>query len=170
MRILFDHGYWALRLIENLRADAPEQRCMKCIESAAADDDQVTSPLFGKVEDRLRRTAGAVMRFIEDCLRDKPLRPFEDLLGFGPDGTCHAFRQPRYFIRIRTAIKIRYMQDVDRSTCRICQNGGKTHGLVGSTRSVNRNQNTSQPFHTMNPSRSISLSWCIIREHMGKFL
>ena len=169
MRIFFNHGHRALRLVEDLRADAPEQCRMQRVEAAAADDDEAALPFFGKVQDRLRRAAGAMVRFIDDCVRDEPLCPLQDLLGFGPDGTCHTFRQPRYLVRIRTAIEIRHMQDVDRGTRRISQNGGKTHGLVGSSRSVNRNQDTSQPFHTRIPP-VVFLSWCIIREHMGKFL
>ena len=78
---------------------------MQRVETAAADDDEAALPLFGKVQDRLRRAAGAMVRFIDDCVRDEPLCPLQDLLGFGPDGTCHTFRQPRYLVRIRTAIE-----------------------------------------------------------------
>lgn len=169
MRIFFDYGHGAFRLVQNLCADTSEQSCMESIHAPAADDNYPAVPFLGKVKNGFRRTANSVMRLKEHGLGNKPLCLLQDFLSFGSYGTCHAFRQPRHVIRICTAVKIRYMQDVNRSTCCICQNRGKTHGLVGSTGSVNRNQDTSQPFHTRIPP-VVFLSCGIIREHMGKFL
>ena len=163
MRILFDHGYWALRLIEDLRADAPEQRCMKCIESAAADDDQVTMPLFGKVEDRLRRTASGISRFA-------PSRIFSASGPMGPATHSGSHDTSSASVLLSKYDTCRMSTEAPVASARMAAKRTAWSEAPDPSTGTDRNQDTSQPFHTMNPSRSISLSWCIIREHMGKFL